>query len=66
MNFNHLKELDEGYFEHAKCASMYSMLFLMLGIVSIIHAIIPFMFCTTVSDKLEEMQSHLEERKCKM
>mgnify|MGYP003131068520 FL=1 len=66
MNFNHLKELDETYFQHAKCASLYSMLFLGLSIVSIIHAIFPFVFCTTVSDKLEEMQNHLEERKCEM
>ena len=66
MNFNHLKELNETYFGHAKCASLYSMLFLGLSVVSIIHAIFPFVFCTTVSDKLEEMQRHLEERKCGM
>jgi hypothetical protein len=66
MNFKHLKELDETYFKHAKCASLYSMLFLGLSIVNMIHAIFPFVFCTTVSDKLEEMQEHLEERKCKM
>ena len=66
MNFNHLKETNETYFEHAKCASLYSLLFLGLSIVSIIHAIFPFIFHTTVSDKLEEMQKHLEERKCVM
>ncbi len=66
MNFNHLKDTNETYFEHAKCASLYSILFLGLSIVSIIHAIVPFTFCTTVSDKLEEMQAHLQKRKCKM
>jgi len=66
MNFNHLKETNETYFEHAKCASLYSLLFLGLSIVSIIHAIFPFIFYTTVSDKLEEMQKHLEERRCGM
>ena len=66
MNFNHLKEINEGYFKHAKCSSLYAMLFVGLSIVSIIHAIFPFVFCTTVSDKLEEMQNHLEKRKCKM
>ena len=66
FNFNHLKDLDETYLEHFKCASQYSLLFLGLSVVSIIHAILPFVFWQTVSNKLEEMQGHLKKRNCQM
>jgi len=47
INFKHLSQVEETYIEHFKFAVWAGCLFLVLGIVSLIHAIFPFILART-------------------
>ena len=58
----HLNEIGETYFEHMFNAVRYSFTFFLLGFVSIIHAVFPFLFSKTASCVIQEMSDHIKER----
>ena len=51
INFNHLDQVEETYFQHLKFALWAGFILTLLGIVSIIHAIFPFLF-SRIPDKI--------------
>ena len=62
---NHPKEVGETYFQHMLSALRYSLTFLGLFLVVLIHSIFPFLFIKTASCVVQEMAKHMEEReKC--
>lgn len=44
INFNHLKEINTGYFRHFIMAIYYSTLVLVSALTGYIHAFFPFLF----------------------
>lgn len=53
----HLKETNETYFEHMGHAMSISLLLVGAGMKCLIHSIIPPLFETGVSSKLDELHS---------
>ena len=51
----HLKEQDETYFEHMRHAMGISFLLLTAGTKCLIHSIVPELFETAVSSKLDDI-----------
>ena len=61
----HPKEVGETYLEHMFNAFRYSLTFLFLSMVALIHSIFPFLFTRTASCVIQEMSRHIEKReKC--
>ena len=61
----HPKEVGETYLEHMFNAVRFSLTFLLLFVVALIHSILPFLFTKTASCVVQEMAKHMEEReKC--
>ena len=61
----HPKEVGETYLEHMFNAVRFSLTFLLLLVVALIHSILPFLFTKTASCVVLEMAKHMEEReKC--
>lgn len=51
INFKHLQQVEESYFEHLKFSLWAGFILIILGIVSVIHGIFPFLF-SRVPDKI--------------
>ena len=49
LNFNHLKEIEIGYFKHLSRAIFMSMVMFLACIAGIIHSFFPFIFVNTMS-----------------
>ena len=61
----HPEEVGETYFEHMYNALRYSVTFLLLFFVALIHSIFPFLFTRTASCVVQEMAEHIKKReKC--
>jgi len=61
----HPEEVGETYLEHMYNAVRYSLTFLLLFFVALIHSIFPFLFTKTASCVVQEMAKHMEKReKC--
>ena len=61
----HPKDVGETYLEHMFNALKYSLTFLLLCIVALIHSIFPFWFTKTASCVIQEMADHMKKReKC--
>ena len=61
----HPEEVGETYLEHMYNAMRFSLTFLLLFVVALIHSILPFLFTKTASCVVQEMAKHMEEReKC--
>ena len=61
----HPKEVGETYLEHMFNAVRFSLTFLLLFVVALIHSIFPFLFTKTASCVVQEMAKHMEDReKC--
>ena len=58
----HLKEVGETYLEHMWASFRYSLTFLLLVFVAMVHAILPFVFTKTASCIIQEMSDHIKER----
>ena len=59
----HPNEVGESYIFHGFQAMRYSLTFLFLFVIALIHAIFPFLFVRTASDIVCEMSEHMECRK---
>jgi len=51
LNFRHLNQVEESYFEHFKFAMWAAFIFLILGTVSFVHALLPWIF-SRLPDKI--------------
>ena len=60
MNLNHLKEIEETYFKHFFRALMMSFNLLIMALVCLVHALLPFIFTTYVSKNIREINSYLD------
>ena len=58
----HPKEVGETYFQHMWASFRYSLTFLLLVFVAMVHAILPFVFTKTASCIIQEMSAHIKER----
>ena len=58
----HPKEVGETYLEHMFNAVRFSLTFLLLFVVALIHSILPFLFTKTASCVVQEMADHMKER----
>ena len=59
----HPKQVSETYLQHMKKALTFSFKLLLMSLQALLHAILPFLFVTTVSDKIEAMNGVLQKRK---
>ena len=58
----HPNEVGETYLQHMVPASRYILTFILLVFVSLVHAILPFLFTRTASCVIQEMSAHIKER----
>ena len=58
----HPKEVGETYLQHMWASFRYSLTFLLLVFVAMVHAILPFVFTKTASCIIQEMSAHIKER----
>jgi hypothetical protein len=61
----HPKEVGETYLQHGIQSMRYSLTFLFLFTIALIHAILPFLFKKIASDIVCDMGEHMECRKGK-
>ena len=59
----HPTQVNETYLQHMKKALTFSFKLLLMSLQALLHAILPFLFVTTVSDKIEAMNGVLQKRK---
>ncbi len=55
----HPQDVGESYFQHLRVASGFSGLFFQLALVSMVHAVFPWMFERTASRRVEELHEQL-------
>lgn len=60
---SHPRACGETYFQHLKIAGAYGIKFVLTGIACLIHSVLPFLFVTTASKTVEEVNAHLSKRK---
>ena len=60
MNFNHLEEVEETYFQHFNRALNLSFNLLIMAFVCFAHTLFPFLFTSFVSKKIKEINSSLD------
>ena len=53
---SHLREVNEGYIEHARRAIGISYVLILTGIKCFVHAFVPELFVDCVSSKLQEIE----------
>ena len=51
INFNHLSQVEESYFQHFKFAFWAATVLFLLSVISLIHAVFPFLF-SRMPDKI--------------
>ena len=61
FDFHHLKKIDINYFSHGFRVIRVSVMLIALGLIGIIHGLLPFAFVETVSNgvkKIADEMSH--------
>jgi hypothetical protein len=59
----HPMQVSETYLQHMKKALAFSFKLLWMSSQAFLHAFLPFLFVTTVSDKIKGMNDVLQKRK---
>ena len=59
----HPGKINETYIEHFLCASHMAKEMAKISTIMMIHAICPFLYETTASDKLKELNDKIQKRK---
>lgn len=59
----HPQEVGETYLQHFVAACKYGFVLFGLFVIAIIHAVFPFVFKKTVSNKIIELADQLQKRK---
>jgi hypothetical protein len=63
MFTQHPSKVGESYLHHAKFAICCGVKLIMLGVMAIVHGLLPFLFETTASDGIRNLNKCLEQRK---
>lgn len=63
INFQHLKQVEESYWQHFKFATWAGFYLVYLGVVSLVHGVFPF-FAARYPDQL--FQKFLEKSKSRL
>lgn len=59
----HLCDAEESYLQHFVCAAKMGMETLEISLILFTHAIFPFLFETTASQKIEKLNNKIQERR---
>ena len=59
FDFQHLKTANINYFSHAMRVIKLSFVLIALGMIGIIHGLIPFIFVETVSNKVKKIADEM-------
>jgi len=59
----HPKEVGESYLQHFGKALKFSSLLFSLSLKALMHAILPFCYETTVSDKIKKLSEGIQKRR---
>ena len=63
LQSDHLDNLDQSYYEHAKDALQISGGMFLTGFKMLVHAVYPDLFTTSASDYVENLSSHINNKK---
>ena len=58
----HLKSVNEGYFEHMLVAIRIGITMIFYGLIAIFHSIIPAYFQNTASEKIKSLNDFIQNR----
>ena len=64
INFNHLKEANEGYFEHLGVALWYAVRLSCLALRVAVHALLPFIWYNEIDSNLRRLNQDRHDRAC--
>jgi|TARA_B110000263_G_scaffold124462_1_gene108242 cytochrome bd-type quinol oxidase subunit 2 len=59
INFNHLKESQQNYLQHALRVFSLSIILIFLAFIALIHAVFPFVFYDTVSSWIKDIDKKI-------
>ena len=65
LNFKHLKEANEGYFEHLGVAVWYSIRLSCLALRVAVHALFPFIWYNEVDPTIRKLNQDRHDRACR-
>lgn len=58
----HLKEQNETYLQHFRCAIKFSGILFKLSLCCFVHAFLPCLFCKTASERLEKLVAQMKRK----
>ena len=64
INFKHLKETNEGYFEHMSIAIWYAIRLGGLALRVAVHALLPFIWYNEIDSNLRRLNQDRHDRAC--
>jgi len=64
INFKHLKETNEGYFEHMSIAIWYAIRLGGLALRVAVHSILPFIWYNEIDSNLRRLNQDRHDRAC--
>ena len=64
INFNHLKEANEGYFEHLGVALWYAVRLSCLALRVAVHALLPFIWYNEIDSNIRRLNQDRHDRAC--
>jgi len=59
---SHLNDVKQSYAQHFVSAAVYALKLHGLGVIALIHAVLPFLFTEAVSNAVKRMHESLEEK----
>lgn len=62
INFKHLDQVEETYLEHFRFAFWAGCVLMVLGVISIIHAVFPFLFSRLPDKIYQYFKKHSKSR----
>ena len=61
-HFNHMVSENENYFTHMRHSLSYSVKFIWLAFMTLVHAFFPFIFTNASSKLVKKINDHLDDR----
>lgn len=59
---DHLDEVGESYFRHMGRAAWFAVVMLVGGVACLVHAVLPFLFVRTASDRVRRLHAVMVKR----